>query len=386
MTDRPRILIVEDEAGLRTVLDRAGRKLFSVVIVGDGNEAADLLTHEAFDVVLSDVMLPGMSGLDLLRIARAYDLDVPFILMTGHAEGRKAKTEAIELGVLTFIEKPFDIPTLMKTLERTARLSRIGRVRRWAADAGIGSPLPSDGAGLAACFDRALFELFVAYQPIARAMTGETVGYEALARTAEPCMSSPMAFVEAAEKLGRTADFGRAVRELAALGVEAIPGDLYVNLHPMDLADDALFDPSAPLSKIASRVVLEVTERAGLHAVPDLVERIARLRGMGFRIALDDMGAGYAGLSAFAALEPDVVKLDMSLIRGIDSSPVKARIVEAFGKLARELGMQVVAEGIETGSELTAVVDLGVDLVQGFLLGRPDPKPTPASTWSRPPS
>jgi EAL domain-containing protein (putative c-di-GMP-specific phosphodiesterase class I) len=95
------------------------------------------------------------------------------------------------------------------------------------------------------------------------------------------------------------------------------------------------------------------------------------LRRRGYRIAVDDLGAGYAALGALATLEPEVVKLDMSLIRDIDAHATKRRVVGAITTLCRELGSRVVAEGVETLSELAAVRAVGIELIQGFLLARP---------------
>jgi EAL domain-containing protein (putative c-di-GMP-specific phosphodiesterase class I) len=95
------------------------------------------------------------------------------------------------------------------------------------------------------------------------------------------------------------------------------------------------------------------------------------LRRLGYRLAVDDLGAGYAGLTSFAALNPHVVKLDMSLVRGADHEPVKQRVIASMTSLCKEFGIMVVAEGIETTAERDTVIALGCDLVQGFLLGRP---------------
>jgi EAL domain-containing protein (putative c-di-GMP-specific phosphodiesterase class I) len=95
------------------------------------------------------------------------------------------------------------------------------------------------------------------------------------------------------------------------------------------------------------------------------------LRKLGYRIAVDDLGAGYAALGALATLEPEIVKLDMSLIRDLDRHPTKRRVVAAIASLCRELGGRVVAEGVETEAEYTAVVDAGIDLIQGYLLAKP---------------
>jgi EAL domain-containing protein (putative c-di-GMP-specific phosphodiesterase class I) len=183
----------------------------------------------------------------------------------------------------------------------------------------------------------------------------------------------PGAFLGAAERLRRLPDLGRAIRGAVAalLASPALTGSVFVNVHPMDLADDSLLDSGSPLAQFASRVVLEVTERASLDSVPDVRDRILALRRLGYRIAIDDLGAGYAGLNNFARLTPDVVKLDMSLIRGLDTEPIKRKLVGSMASLCREMGMLVVAEGVETEAEREAVTDAGCDLLQGFLIGRP---------------
>ena len=139
----------------------------------------------------------------------------------------------------------------------------------------------------------------------------------------------------------------------------------------------ALFSSASRLSKLSKRVVLEITERATFHRVPDVRGRVDSLRGMGYRIALDDVGAGYAGLNTFAAVKPDIAKLDMALVRHVDTDTVKRRIVGSMTTLCKELGILVVAEGVETASERNTLIDLGCDLLQGFLFGRPSGRPAP---------
>ena len=102
-------------------------------------------------------------------------------------------------------------------------------------------------------------------------------------------------------------------------------------------------------------MVLEITERAALDGIHELGTRVTRLRALGYRIAIDDLGAGYAGLTSFAQLEPEVVKVDMSLVRGIDRSPMKQKLVRSIIALCTELGIQLVAEGIETPAERDAL-------------------------------
>jgi EAL domain-containing protein (putative c-di-GMP-specific phosphodiesterase class I) len=118
-------------------------------------------------------------------------------------------------------------------------------------------------------------------------------------------------------------------------------------------------------------VVLEITERTSLDTFRDLAARIALLRQMGFRIALDDLGAGYAGLTSFTSLEPEFIKLDMSLVREIHDDRTKQKIVRAMVNLCHDMGKQIIAEGVETREEHDALVALGCDFLQGYFFGRP---------------
>jgi EAL domain-containing protein (putative c-di-GMP-specific phosphodiesterase class I) len=148
--------------------------------------------------------------------------------------------------------------------------------------------------------------------------------------------------------------------------------DLYANIRPHDLLDDSIYDPAAPLSRIASRVVLEVTERASLNLVPALKERLAKLRKLGYRIALDDMGAGYAGLASFVLLEPEVVKIDVQLVRDVHRSATRQRLIALLLGACRDLNASCIAEGVELPGERDALADLGCELLQGFLFARPE--------------
>jgi EAL domain-containing protein (putative c-di-GMP-specific phosphodiesterase class I) len=146
---------------------------------------------------------------------------------------------------------------------------------------------------------------------------------------------------------------------------------LFVNLHTRDLLDPDLFDAHSALAEHAHRVVLEVTERSKLEQIPDVPGRIRKLRQLGYRVAIDDIGAGYAGLTSFAQLEPDVVKLDMALVRDADRSATKQKLIQSLTTLCRELGMAVVAEGIERPEERDTLYSLGCELMQGYLFAKP---------------
>jgi EAL domain-containing protein (putative c-di-GMP-specific phosphodiesterase class I) len=119
------------------------------------------------------------------------------------------------------------------------------------------------------------------------------------------------------------------------------------------------------------RVVLEITERTAIKDYPKFRERLQGLRQMGYRFAVDDAGSGYAGLGSIANLEPDFIKLDISLITGIDTNFIKQNLVETMVKFANDHGAKVIAEGVERAEEFMTVRSLGVHLVQGFFLHKP---------------
>ena len=376
LVGRNSILVVDDDAAvarfLRRVLEAHG---FEVAAAQDGRAAIEMLTSKRFDVVLTDIHMPQMTGVDLLSIVRAYDLDVPVVLMTGEPSLETA-IEAVSLGALQYLVKPISKDILVHAVERAARLHRMALAKRDALKLGGGREREAgDLAGLGARFDRAVETLSMAYQPIVDVARKSLYGYEALVRPSEPSIADPGALLAAAERLDRVHPLGRKIRALsaAAFGDGPAGARLFVNLHTRDLLDPDLFEAGAPMSRIAERVILEVTERSTLDEVADVQVRIRKLRNLGFKIAVDDLGAGYAGLSSFAALEPDIVKLDMSLIRGIHQSEIRQRIVATMASLCREMGMAVVAEGVEVAEERDTARRLGCDLFQGFLFARPGP-------------
>ncbi len=380
---RPRVLVVDDDAMVRRAIERmlstAG---FDVTTVQDGREAVYELGRAKFEAVLTDIMMPGMSGIDLLRAAREQDLELPVLLMTG-APDVKTAADAVQYGACEYIFKPVLPTDLTRAMRRAIDMSRLARAKREALRMlGIDQPQAGDRAGLEVTFERALGSLWMAYQPIVSAKTGELFGFEALLRSGEPTLPSPVAVLDAAERLGRLSDLGRSIRSKAAGAMpDAAPAALlFVNLHARDLEDPSLFSKESPLCRIAPRVVLEITERASLDGVKNARERIAHLRELGFRIAVDDLGAGYAGLTSFAQLEPEFVKLDMSLVRDVNDSAVKQKLVRSMCALCKDMDIVVVAEGIETRAERDACTALGCDLLQGYFIAKPG-RPFPDVKW-----
>jgi EAL domain-containing protein (putative c-di-GMP-specific phosphodiesterase class I) len=224
--------------------------------------------------------------------------------------------------------------------------------------------------------DRCLGALGMHYQPIVHARSRARFGYEALLRSSDKSLPHPGAILDAAERLERVPSLGRSVRAQIARIIASAPaerGVVFVNLHLLDLFDKQLTSPFAPLSKVASRVVLEITERTSLAGHNDIRYRVAELRELGYRIAIDDLGGGHARMATFAPEDADFVKLDMALVRDIDKHPMKQWLVRSITELCRDHGITTIGEGIETEAEARQLVELGCDCLQGYAIARPAP-------------
>jgi EAL domain-containing protein (putative c-di-GMP-specific phosphodiesterase class I) len=371
--EREVVVIVDDEAPMLRALSRALDGSFHVAAFEDAQGALERVRRGGVSVVLSDIAMPGMSGIELLGAVRAHDPDLPVVLITG-VPTLESATKAIEHGVFRYLPKPFDENELAALLGQASQLHRLARLKREALELRGAPSTAQYGAGDHG-LSRALDSLSVVYQPIVSNSKRSVFGYEALMRSSDPAFPSPGHILAAAERSNALHLLGRAIRARAAAGLQAAPTEalLFVNLHPRDLADPELTSKGTPLADVAHRVVLEITERASLHGIEELKPTLSKLRALGFRIAIDDLGAGYAGLTSFALLEPEIVKLDMTLIRGIDQNAVKQKLVGSIGGLCREMGMTIVVEGVETIDERDTLIGLGCDLLQGHLFGYPEP-------------
>jgi EAL domain-containing protein (putative c-di-GMP-specific phosphodiesterase class I) len=370
------VLVVDDEEQLRKLIDRMlSRAGVQVQTAASAEEALDLMRlGRRFDTIVSDLMMPGMDGMQFLREIRQLDLDVPMIFLTGNPSLSTAM-EAMEQGGFRYLAKPVEAERLVAIVKDAAAHHRLALLKRKALQVcEAGGWLIEDLEDLGGRFESAFDKLWVAYQPIVSWPTQQLFGYEALVRSADADLSTPSRLLDAAERLGRVQELGQRVRDaVAGAAAHAPPSALLcINLHALDLTSEHLYATDAPLSRIAQRVVLEVTERAGLYRVDNLPGRITRLRELGYRIAVDDLGAGHAGLSSFQKLGPDIVKLDISLVRDVDSFSAKASLIKSMIALCtQDLGMRVVCEGVETEGERDMLQSLGADLQQGYLFGLP---------------
>ncbi|MEX1184319.1 MAG: EAL domain-containing protein [Gemmatimonadota bacterium] len=218
--------------------------------------------------------------------------------------------------------------------------------------------------------------VFIEYHPIIITDSEEIYGFEALARGVRRELRSPEVLFEVAEEANMVWELSRLLRRRAVSGIieELKHGQfLFLNIDPHDF-DDPTFrnlDPADLGIADPSRVVLEITERTAIKDYPKFQEYLKAFRDRGFKFAVDDAGSGYAGLGSIANLEPDYIKLDISLIANIDTNFLKQNLVETMVTFANGQGAMVIAEGVERREEFETVKQLGVHLTQGFLFHRP---------------
>ena len=367
-----RVLVVDDDPSIRRVCSRVlGGEGWSVTLAENGRVAVEVLAtpNNQFDCVLTDINMPELDGFGLVAAVRRHDEELPVLLMTGDPSLDGA-VRAIDHGAVSYISKPFAHEALAAAVARAARRHGVARMRRRADS--ISRTLFQDKTTIEQRFVRALENSWMAFHPIVDFANKRVYAYEGLIRTDEEAFKRPDILIATAERLDRVHQLGRTVRANVARAIADAPRDvlLFVNVHGLELTDEDLFSSQSPLAMHAERIVLEITERTGLDPVAG-PSRVAMLRKLGYRIAVDDLGAGYAALGALATLEPEVVKLDMSLIRDIDRHVAKRRVVGAITTLCKELGARVVAEGVETEVERRACTEAGIELLQGWLYGKP---------------
>jgi EAL domain-containing protein (putative c-di-GMP-specific phosphodiesterase class I) len=219
----------------------------------------------------------------------------------------------------------------------------------------------------------------VVFQPIVDLRNGRSRGFEALVRCKWEEYRSPEALFARAGVEHSSGRLGRLIREVTFDRGTGQP--LFVNIHPEELESRWLVRPDDPLCFHDSEVFLEITESATFEQYDlchDVLKEVCARTGA--HLAIDDLGAGFSNLERIVDLEPRIVKLDISLVRGIEKNRRKQILMQHLVRLSEDLGAQVVAEGIETVDELSAVCDTGAHFGQGYLLARPL-WPIPAVNW-----
>ncbi|MBD3647456.1 MAG: EAL domain-containing protein [Pseudomonadales bacterium] len=376
-----RVLLVDDDPDVVRISKRLLSQHDDIEVEAVQEPAVALIKSRKFDfdVIVSDIVMPGMDGIELVRSLRGFSLDVPVILLTGSPKLETAQ-KAVELGAYRYLIKPVEAEDLIALVRKAAAGYRIARLKRQANELdGEPDQRPGDAAGLESALSSAIRSRWVAYQPIVKAVDGSVFGFEALLRSEEGRLATPGDIVDAATRLGQLQQLGRAIRDRTANDICRAPANsrLFVNVHPDDLMDLDLGHPNSRLTELSNRVILEVSEHFLIEPDPELEERLKYLKRKGFQFAIDDLGSGEAGLGGFKWLEPLIAKIDMDLTNDVDQDKRKQDIVASMIDVCHDNDIIVVAEGIETPGQMSACRKIGCDLLQGYHIAEPG-RPFPA--------
>jgi EAL domain-containing protein (putative c-di-GMP-specific phosphodiesterase class I) len=218
------------------------------------------------------------------------------------------------------------------------------------------------------------------FQPIVNLATGQTVGFEALARFGVEPIRSPDVWFGLADEVDLLEELELAAIREAVARIGLLPPGTYLSLNLSPATAQAEQFEAALRGLPGERTVLEITEHARVPDYLALRSALAPFRARGARLAVDDAGAGFASLRHILDLEPDIIKLDISITRDVDTDRSRRALAAALASFGEEMGIELIAEGIETRDELEALRALDVGHGQGYFIGRPVPEPA-APSW-----
>lgn len=220
------------------------------------------------------------------------------------------------------------------------------------------------------------------YQPIVSLQNGAIFGYEALSRiTSQSCTLNIEKLFELANKAQKTWELEKLCRTQALRGALEKPArtKLFINVDPNVVYDPNFIsgftqDKLVKLGLNSDDIIFEITEKSSVTSLGGFKEALDNYQSQGFKVAIDDFGAGYSGLTRMYSISPDYLKIDMSIVRDVNKDSRKRSVVIGIVKLCREVGIEIIAEGIETKEELATLIELDVDYGQGYFLARPNEK------------
>jgi len=373
------VLVVDDAQFSRNMLIATLKSLgvTSVVCAADGREALSSLQSASADIVICDLNMPEMDGIEFLRHLAAADFAGSVILISGEDRRILDTVESLagahDLNVLGALEKPVRPATLAELLSRPSAES----------NQGDGRPIERIGlSDLEAAMNTD--ELVVFYQPKIDVATGSLSGAESLVRWQRPdgVLVLPDAFIPVAEEHGLIDDLTRTVftaaaRQCGAWLQAGFEVKIAVNISMINLRQinfpEFIADEADKAGLGAGNVTLEVTESQLMKDVAAPLEILARLRLKGIALSIDDFGTGYSSMEQLNSIPFTEMKIDRAFVNGAAENPATRAILESAVDLAKKLKMSIVVEGVETQADWDLIAGLGVDLVQGFIVAEPMP-------------
>jgi EAL domain-containing protein (putative c-di-GMP-specific phosphodiesterase class I)/AmiR/NasT family two-component response regulator len=379
--DRISILIADDEETVvetLTAVMAAEPDLEVVASARDAGTAIELASREQPDVAIVDVRMPGGGGVRATREIVRRSPPTHVLALSAH-EDASTVLAMLRAGATGYVVKGESTREIVKAIHRCVneRTTISDHVTNELAHTLAQQMHHVRNGGRKeqrlARVTRVLEENAVrmVFQPIVDLATGYVAGLEALARFDTKPNRSPDAWFADAAAVGLLEELElMTVRETMS-HLDRVPEGCFfsINLSPSSACSGQFRDELGELP--IDRLVLEVTEHAPIDDYAELNEALGSLRRRGLRVAIDDAGAGFASLRHIVLLAPDLVKLDITLIRNVDSDEVRHAVVTAITAFASQIGARVIAEGVETAAELAALRDIGVQFAQGFFIGIP---------------
>ncbi len=364
------LLVVDDDPAVTEGLAAGLYGSTRTIVTCQTVEAAEVIVEEMHpSAVISDIQLSGRFDFDGLRLMSHVALHSPetaVVLMSGSGTDGLA-AEAARRGALAFLQKPFGLDEIEKLLTSANTQSITGNGFRQDEDV-IRIPLMEDII--------ASESLFARFQPIVDLQTdGRAHGYESLIRFITPSpLANPVALFRYAARSQKLVDLDLACidRGMRYGCVLALQGYLFVNVHPnsferWDSLEKAILSSQEGYGLTPGGIVLEITEQVGFDANAATFAGFERLRNLGFRFALDDVGAGFSHLEYVDRIKPSYLKISQQLGSGFETDATRIKIVRNVVSLAKELDCQVILEGVETAETAAAARDMGIELAQGYL-------------------
>src|ERR687888_464228 len=385
--ERIRVLVAEDEPSVRAALVALIQAEPSLELVGEAAaapEAIALATKHQPDVAVIDVRMPGGGGAAAVRGIKRKSPETRMLAFSA-ADDRATVLEMLEAGVVGYLVKGSSIESIVESIEQAASgqgslsveitgdvieelvgqlsVRRRAQERRKTREQRVRRAIESESA------------LRMVFQPIYELGSERPVGAEALARFDLSPERGPERWFAEASEVGLRRELELAALRKALAKLADLPRRVFlaVNISPVTLRTAAFRKVIAGAD--ADRIVVEVTEHTPVEDYDALNDALLRVRSLGVRLAIDDAGAGFASLRHILQLAPDYVKLDRTLIEGIERDRSQRALAAGLISFAQEIDAEIVAEGIEQASQLRALRQLGVTYGQGFLLARPAPLP-----------
>ena len=387
IVSKARILVVEDDPEIRHVLREFLSRSYRCTAVDSAEEALALISRQRFELILSDITMQRMSGLEMVPQIRLVAPQTMVVMISG-LQTIECAIAAMRAGAFDYITKPFDLSQVDAAVCRALEQGKLIETKRLYEES-LKDLIQqrTEEVSLESALRRAVEqeEFVVHYQTQVDIESGEVVGTEALVRWQHPQFGllPPVDFINLAEKSGLIVDIGAAVMRAAAVQtrqwqVHACPDfHVSVNVSARQLREEdfvsRLVEILAESELDPASLELELTETAIVENSESMATALTDIRSMGVKIAIDDFGTGYSSLSYLGRLPIDTIKLDRSFVNGATTHPDQAALVMAIINLAHNLKLRVIAEGVETKEQLNFLRLLRCDQGQGYFFDRPTP-------------